>query len=717
MVDQITMDVAAQGMGRADPVDPEESVQSFITGWLSKIDGAKKHHKKDFDKIDESILLSNGIHWPGQTQKDERYIADIIKRTIQRRVAALYAKNPTVVARRTKRLDFQLWDGNQKSLQAAMQNPEDPYNYQLLMDISQGVSQRSMLDKLGKTMEIMFKQQLKQQQPKFKRQMKQLIRRIETTGVGFLRLDYHREMEVKPHVQQNINDLASQLSNLEAMVAEYEEEGYAGDQDARIEEIKIQLQTIEQQKYALVREGLLFSFPRTKALVIDPNCYQMDGFLGARWMAEEFYMPPGEIQRVYKKDIKDGALYVQEKPGNSSIKRDSFDEMNAWKPADEKAANGHYCVYQVYDLDTSSTFTIARGYNGYLAEPQAPKLLIERFFPYYSLSFNDTENPDSIYPDSTAWCLRHPQREFNRAKEALRQHRIASKPLYVSGVGALSDEDKMSIDQHEAHANIELQTLQENQDASSKFQMVKKYPIDPNVYSTSETLKDFFMVAGSQPADLSQVSGATATETSLAEDSRVSDLASNADDLDDFLNDVVEDAGRVMLTEFSSETVKRIAGPGAVWPEFSAQDIVDDIYLEIQAGSSGRPNKAAEAAAIRGNMPFIIQMPGANPEFWLKKLTENTFDNINLEDAYTHGLPSMLSMNAMSQVSTGDPATDPNAQGAEGARNSPAQRAEPVRGLGVGGLPDSRMPQGTAVGGNPEAQGGMMSRVKSLFSR
>ena len=49
------------------------------------------------------------------------YVVPITNRLVNQAVATLYAKNPTAVAERKQKLMYQLWDGDQQSLQAALQ--------------------------------------------------------------------------------------------------------------------------------------------------------------------------------------------------------------------------------------------------------------------------------------------------------------------------------------------------------------------------------------------------------------------------------------------------------------------------------------------------------------------------------------------------------------------------------------------------------------------
>jgi hypothetical protein len=204
------------------------------------------------------------------------------------------------------------------------------------------------------------------------------------------------------------------------------------------------------------------------------------------------------------------------------------------------------------------------------------------------------------------------------------------------------------------------------------FQPFPKVGVDPNLYETGTDLTDVQLVVGAQEANLGGTSGDSATENSIAENSRLQSVDSCIDDIDDWLTSLARAAGQVLLREMSIETVKAVAGPGAVWPELKAQEIAEEVFLKIQAGSSGRPNKAQDLANIERAVPILVQTPGINPE-WLAKHTLRVLDpHIDLEEAYTAGLPSITAMNRQAQAGTGDPASDPNAQGGEGGDNQQA---------------------------------------------
>lgn len=648
-----------------------EDTKKFITWWTDQITNAYQFHKGPFDRMNEDMDFAWGKQWPGQTDKDDRYVANIVQSEIAASVSVLYAKNPTFHCKRRPRMDFAVWDESPAALAALQQNmmvsaqamlPPDPAAQALMMDIAQGLQYRQMMDRIARTLEIVFRQQILQQQPNFKQEMKQLIRRVETCGVGYLKLDFQRLMDVKPDAASQIADVAAQLAHIEGLMKEIED-SESSEYGKQAEELRISLKTLQEKSLVIAREGLLVHFPRATAIIIDPACTQLRGFVGARWVAEEFYLPACRIYEIFKKDVKGkGKTYG----------KDRVQGIDAWKPNPKMDKNKEYGdmfrLWEVYHLDSGSKFTICEGFDEYLRDPAAPDVLLERFYPYYSLSFNDVENTDTIYPPSTCRLIRHQQLERNRSKEALRQHRIASKPHYVNADGTLTETDLTNMEGAPAHAIISLQSLQPGQKAEDLFMQVKKHPIDPNTYETSSIDEDVRRITRRSEAGMGAASAkVSATADTIAADYRQVEDKSKNDDIDEFLTEFARDAGQTLMLNLSQETVKKIAGPGAAWPQGDPSDIVNDLNLEIEAGSSGRPNRALEVATFQRLFPILVQTPGIKPDWLAKTAIKLSDSNIDISEAYSEGLPSIMAMNSMTQTSTGNPETDPNQQGGEGA--------------------------------------------------
>lgn len=687
------MDAIEEEVPAVDGLEPEADDQvaleqerqetAQIAQFEKWIDAAKKKDKNAFKRIREDMDFAFkygvGAQWPGQTADDPRYQANIVQRHVQSRVAALYAKEPVVVAKRNRRREHMVWDGSAEQLMQAHQKVgmaaeqgmgPDPADIEIIQDFNNGFMQKEQQDAIGETLEIVFAHQLREPIPAFKKQMKQLVRRTLTTGLSWVRLDYQRKMGRRDFTATRIDDIQTRLQHIEGLQAKFSEENQEENQQYDAERAELR-QTMEalQSEEAILREGLVFHFPRTTRVLVDPKCTDLLTLVGARWMAEEYEMSIDEVQETYGVSV--GKEFTA---AGSDLTEDATQSVDTDREKDPNTA----LVYHLFDRKTGLEYAFCRGHKKFLRRPAAPKVKLERFFPYYGLAFNAIEHDDERYPPSDVRLLRPAQIEYNRLKESLRQHRIANRPLYVAPVSAfersdVENGDIPSLSNYNAHDVILIQGLAQGENINTKLQAVQKIGIDPNLYETGTIMSDVERVVGSQEANLGGTSSATATETSIAESGRLSSLASNVDDLDDLLSSFARDGGAVLLLEMDSATVAEIVGPGAVWPNLTRDQISKQVYLEIEAGSSGRPNKAQDLANFERAAPFLLQIPGVTPEWLARHVLKLVDERIDLEQAVGEGLPSIVAMNQQAQPATGDSRTDPSQQGGEGAANAPEQ--------------------------------------------
>ena len=640
-----------------DAEKPEASRAALVKSLIQKVERAKKHWKKSFDRMKEDTDFYMGKQW-SSSENDDRYVANIIQRHVGQRVSALYAKNPKFVAKRRETLDFALWEGDMssfQSIQMSMQNsmaqgiPMDPVMVQTIQDAQQGFERRRMMDRVAQTLEIVAHYQLQEQQPSFKGQMKQLVRRTCVNGIGFVKIGYQRTMQKRPEDVERITDITEQMTTLERLGADRMDEKFSEDH-AKMEQLRLLLESLQAKQDVIVREGIVFDFPMSNSVIIDPKCRQLSGFVGADWIAQEFVLDVEEVKEIYKIDIGQEFTAYEDKNEND-------DEC-------KKAT-----VWEIYSKKDGLVYVVCDGYHDFLKEPEAPTLELERFWPFFPLIFNEVESDKDVYPPSDVRLLMPVQKEYNRARQALREHRFANRPLYATYEGALSEKDINNLQSHPANAVIKLQNLSPGQAVNSILQPVQHAPVDPSLYDTSMLLEDMMRVVGSQEANLGGTSNSTATEVSVAEGSRMSSLASNVDDLEDFLGELARSTGQVLLKQMDQQTVMKIAGPGAVWPQLTAGEIAQELMLEVEAGSNGRPNKAIQIQNFERIAPILLQIPGMNPEFMAKEALKRMDDGMDITDAIRAALPSIVAMNAQKQLAQGDPASDPNAQGPAGGAN------------------------------------------------
>jgi hypothetical protein len=668
----------------SDIPEPGDDRKALVEGFLKEIELDLAHHEPAFKRMREDTAFTRGIQWAVGDR--ESYRINLVLRHVMIRTAALYAKNPTFIAERSKREEFQFWQGSLEEIQMLQQGAMMgnvamlPAAQAMLADIQMGVARRKAIDGVGRSLQGLFAHYMQEDKPVFKVRAKQMVRRAVICGVGYVRPGFRRELDYTPDVQDEIVDLTETIASIERV----QREMAAGDivaPSGEIEKMRLSLSALQSRREVVTREGLVFSFPKAWNVIPDRHCTSLIGFQGARWVTERIPMTPEQIREIFKVDIgRAGEGYT-----GYTIRPDG-----QWQASLD--AKSVACVYQIYDRASRLRYTIASGYWDLLEPPQPMIAPSDWAFPIFSFAPNEVEGeaevPGGIYPESDVRLLRHPQMEFNRMRRTLREHRIANAPQYAAVAGLLESEDKTKLRQNEEHALVEIKALDQGQKIGDVIQQIPKHPIDPQQYDVSSVMMDIQSIAGEQPANYGRPTGVSATESTIAENSRISTLDSAKDDLDEMLSEVARFSGMVLLSEMTADKVKEILGPGAVWPEWSASELAGEIYLTIKAGSSGRPNKAIEIANFERLTPLLIQIPGISPQWLAEKAVRMLDDTVDLKEAIIAALPSIITANRLLQPPTGDPATSPEAQGGEGGDKTPGAQTRP-------GGPQPAMPAST----------------------
>ncbi|CAB4149820.1 hypothetical protein UFOVP543_34 [uncultured Caudovirales phage] len=680
---------AKSGMIREVSKDQTVSRRALVNAWQDKITRAKKHWESPLKRMREDMDFFMGKQWPWQNDNDDRYVANLVQRHVQQRVSGLYAKNPKAVAKRRNTLDFTLWEGEPGQIQAAQMANDlamqttgmpDPNSLALMDDVMKGMERRRQMDRIAKTLEIVFHHVIESQN--FKTQMKQLVRRTCVTGVGFVKIGYHRMMGKRPEDVEKITDIGEEMKTLQRLMAD-KQDNIFDETSQKFEQLKLLQHELSEKADYIMDEGLVFDFPQSHSIIVDPRCRQLNGFIGAEWVAQEFILTVDEIKEIYNVDL--GTNYTRQEDTNKKSDDDKNDSCLAR-------------IWEIYSKKDGMKYVIADGYNEFLQEPNFPEIDLKRFWPFFVLSFNEVENDKHIYAPSDVRLLMPIQKEYNLARQRLREHRNANRPLYVTPVGSLSESDIRKLMDRSPNEVIQLNSIQPGQKVGDILQPVQPIAIDPSLYDTSMLMEDIYRVIGAQEANMGGTGNSTATEVSVAESSRQTSNGSNVDDLDELLTEIARAAGQILLIMMDPQTATKIAGPGAVWPSLSSAEVASELLLEIECGSSGRPNKAAEIANFERLAPTLIQIPGIDPTWLAKEAIRRMDDGLDITDAIKSALPSIVAMNSQKQMAGGGPGGDPNQQGAQGGNNAPGGPEAAAGAPGGGQAPGAPMQQGVMPG-------------------
>lgn len=622
--------------------DPQAaSKQAAVKAILSRCKRAKNKWEPDMKRMKQDIAFAIGYQrLEQQSLETEEYTCNLVLRNVNQKVAALYARNPTAEWQQRERMYYQLWDGKMETMQqlamkAATGMPLLPQDIALINDYNQGYQTEQGIAKVGETLQKAYQYQIDEHDPDFKLQMKSLVRRVCTCGVGYVRISFVREVD--PITSTGLgNSVVDQAKMLHVLMDELQD---CSTDDPRYEQVKTLMASMQASLDGSMttfdlNERLSFDFLPATAVFPDENCRNLKGFVGSREVFIEHILPLCDVNAYFETDISASDI-------NKLYKGDgTVEEMNKGDKLNEEPIEPKVCVIEVLNKLSKSSCFVMEGYKNYLQEPGPLEPDVKGFWPVFTLMFNDVETvPDSkatIYPPSDVFLMRHPQKEWNRVREELRKHRNANAAKYLAKKGNLTEGDKDRLENSESNAVIELEGLAPGDDVNKTLTPMKHdniVPGDPR-YDNAPMLQDILMSVGAQEANLGPPNpNGTATGQSIAEQSRTVGIASNIDDLDDFLCQLANAGGEMLLQEMSKETIIQIVGPGAAWPEQNRQDFLNEIFLKVSAASSGRPNKALDMQNWQLMVPLLLQA-GANPQFIVRETIKRTDDRLNPQDAF-----------------------------------------------------------------------------------
>jgi hypothetical protein len=707
-------DEAGAKPGDAQPSAQDIALQKRIAATIRE---DKRHFEPAFKRMRRDMRVAMKGH--DTDWGEASYKANITGRHVKAKTASLYAKNPKAVARRVDKLDFKIWNEDQQSLMMAFQTmqaaqaaasvppeqagvdpatggsapvPQLPPGFEqaqaLIADFQQGVAARQDAQKVAKTLEKLFGHAIREQQPLgFKESMKQTVRRACTTGVGYAKLCYQRQMGPQPSVDYKLNDSRQRLEHLKALITEQaEDDGSVADLEAEAAEIQHMIAGLQAEPEMVVSEGLVFDFPQSTRVIPDKLCRSLEGFVGARHLTLEYLYTPDEVEEIFGVDLKRGpgkgfkpynaSGKTQEEAANTSEGGTQADLF-----ADDPDAGEHKgdlaLVWEYFDKASGLVYYLCDGRDGFLRDPAPPDVYVDQFWPVWALTFNSVESEEELFPPSDVTLLLDIQKEYNRSRDGKREHRRAARPRWVFPKGAFSDEDLDWLGTAPAFSATGLQ-MDPNKDIKQVLQPIPVPGVDPNLYDVGEIMADMQYVVGSSTAMLGAPTKGTATANSIAAGASATTDQASVDDLDNFLTAIVRGAGQILLREMSEQTVVKVVGAGAVWPEMTLQDIADELFLEIEAGSTGKPNQAVEIGNWEKMLPFLMQMPGIDPTWLARETLRRLDDRMDLTEALVDSLPSVVAQNRSAQPQPGNPAAQPEQQGHHGAANGPAAPGGPV---------------------------------------
>lgn len=679
---------------------PENPRATFVQKMLGVVEDDLKHWEPDFTRMKRNRAYARGLQWPGMTMKslsdpERPYVENVTLRHLKQRVSAIYARNPQFVWRRSKRLYSKVWDGTAAQLALAQQTlmspgalPEQMAIAQMILQEAATYAQQSqVIERAGETLALLYTHSLREQTQPVKHMMKRMVMTAATCGVGYVKQTFQRQMQSSPEVERQINDVKSQLDTVTRLMQDVAE-GEVQPDDAEVDRLRVLLTQLENVPQVLVREGLALDYPDPLNIIPSREMTYLPTFLGCSHVTERYFLTPERVKEVYGVDL--GSKY---RPY-----RRMEDRTMGSGSAPGECKDAQVAIFEMYHKADGVVYVMADGYPDFLREPEEPFPWTERFWPWFAFAPNWTADPEHPFAPSDVELTEPMQAEINRSGEGRRDHRYAARPGHVVA-GSLDEGDGQKMKNRRSHDILPLKGMPPDGDVRKWLQAFPVSPYDPNLYETGQAMQGLLRVAGTAESSLGPTSNATATEASIAQASRSTSDDSSIDELDDLLSEMARYGGQILLQNVTAETVAKVVGPAAVWPEASREEISQEVFLEVEAGSSGRKNQAHDIQTWTQMFPLMAQIPGYKPERLARHLLSVIDPRLMPEDWIETGLPSITALNGQMQAAANagtpaglPPARDPTAQGPAGASNAPQQ--EPGGAPGPQAPPPPMMPPG-----------------------
>lgn len=626
------------------PKETQEALPSLVAEigeWHARVDVAKAKWQADYDRMRENMRFATGRQWAGQKKiQEDDYVCNLTLKQIRQKVSDLYAQDPTVEVKRKPMMDYQLWDESTESLMEALMNLQmanetgipDVNAEALLNDYLIGQMQKESDERFCKTLQILLQRQWDMAQPDFKRQMKKLVQRVITCGVGYVRLHFVRSGEEVISEDLVDNSLAGRMRDAMRIADDLvEENDIENSSDAE------KLRTIGQSMGVdmddqEVPERIVFDFLPSTAVIPDTRCRSLQNFIGGRWVCIEYPLPLDEINTMFGTDID------EDSGSQASV------EPKTENKTDQKGNPVSHIVREILDLKTRMHFYIMKGYDGYLRAPEPVLPGLSNFWPIFALTFNDVEvgiDADEVtpFPPSDVDFIRHPQKEWNRSRQAWRQERNGSSTKWMCRKNTLSKEDREKLMNAVPMEVVELDGVPADMKLSDVLAIVPQGQLRPEVFGTQQLVEDITIGGGMQEADMGSADpNVTATGVTVAAQSKVQTTSSNRDDLNEFMGDMCQAMGEMSISEhgFSEESVFLLVGRGAAWPNEGRFAYKRQVNIGIKAGSMGKPNQALEVQNYNIIAPQLTAA-GANPIGVIEEGVKRLGDNLDVSKFYPVG--------------------------------------------------------------------------------
>lgn len=672
--------------------------------------------KKQWDEY--AVAQAFDFNARRQYERDRRYAAgtadisyavdaNLLGSYIDILVSYIYARNPKVSVRPAEQVEVKY------------EAPIDPTDPMAAVERFQDAESRRKRNierqAFAKTLQIVITRLW--QEGRLKQCMKKVVRSGYAVAVGWFKAALLVETKTDPQVQTAINDLRDNVARIAKLqrdlAGELDEPGV--EREDVESDLELHVKGLESQLEVILRKALAIDFCSAEHMQVSLDVRDIEDHLEASWNANAMFITKDDA-KIRFPDVNDeqwklAQTYLQREPTNyqtidaiaggaaESVEIDPKGEAYQYTKSTGGSDNAlsrlapggkpveYIKAVEKWDRRDNSIKTLIEGLKVYAKEPFSPKFATSRYYPYFQVIFFPVDG--DRHPQSLSWRLAKLQDEYAASRSSFRLTRERSIPGIIVNGAQVGPEEMAKLQKGTQSEYIVITLTEPERPVSDAFAQKPIPTIDPMLFDNALIIGDMEKLSGVQEAlQTSQTVDKTATQAEIEQGGFAARTTAARDCVEVTLSDFALYTAELALQGITAKEAEVIAGPYAFWPTgMPIQAVTQYLNVDIEAGSTGRPNTTAEREAWTALLPELKEMiaavltaraqnnePIAQVYIELLRETLTRFDDRLDVDRFVPTLPPMPQI-AMPAAGGGGAA--PGAQGPSPGGGAPALPGAP----------------------------------------
>ena len=576
----------SRGIQDANPDKDSEAEKALVKEIWQEYQTAR-----DFDRFARTQFAKDRRYAAGKADPRWASDANLIGSFIDILVSFLYAQNPDISVRASEKV--------------GMQPDKNATDFAATAEL---VSSRLWRD------------------GRIKKCKKKVVRSALSVGQGWEKTLMYTDKRPCPQLEHDILTQQQLMETLEGQKAALGSQiSPPADEDAAKEAIKLTLQGLQAKEAAQYSTGECFDFIRAEDMQVSLDVASISDYLDADWCSNDLYVLKSKVRqkfpRLTDEDVTGAAVYYQRQSSVKELSQETATQMG------DNQSEGSYSksapptnpgggkpvefvkVVEMWRKSQGIVVTMIDGVKKWAVEPYPPPQATSRFYPYFLTALFEVDG--ERHPQSLVMRLFKLQDEYSGCRSAQRLVRARSIPGVIFNRGNLSPEDAKKLEQGVEQELIGLDPTDKSTPIQNMFAAKPVGVYNEALYNTAPITSDMERISGVQEALQASVSAQpkTATEAHIQQTGFASRTNADRDTIEDVLTDQAHYTIETAIQEMRPPQAQRIAGKQAFWPfGMDVQDILTLVEVEIQAGSTGKPDNVRAAQNWGTILPMLEQL-------------------------------------------------------------------------------------------------------------